>query len=206
MLVASLDANVLVPIVPCDFLLTAFDLGLYEPIVSTTALEEIERALAEDFPQLDIAAIRRRLAAMRTVLADQTLDGDTSDAPDTVNEKDRHVVSAARRAGAQLIVTNDRRLRDEIAAADVDLCAVDLDAFAWRLWESSPAGVVRVVDELVRKRRRRPVTRAEMWNAIGEQMPRLASVDDEMLAEVTDIGQMSGGWLRVGGCCLPRPG
>ncbi len=32
-LVAALDADVLVPILCCDFLLTAFDLGLYEPVV-----------------------------------------------------------------------------------------------------------------------------------------------------------------------------
>ena len=34
-LVAALDADVLVPILSCDFLLTALDLGLYEPVVST---------------------------------------------------------------------------------------------------------------------------------------------------------------------------
>lgn len=44
-LVAALDADVLVPILPCDFLLTAFDVGLYEPVVSTEALVEVERNL-----------------------------------------------------------------------------------------------------------------------------------------------------------------
>jgi hypothetical protein len=37
------------PILSCDFLLTAFDLGLYEPVVSNEALVEIERNLIEDF-------------------------------------------------------------------------------------------------------------------------------------------------------------
>jgi len=32
--VAALDADVLVPILSGDFLLTAFDHGLYEPVVS----------------------------------------------------------------------------------------------------------------------------------------------------------------------------
>ena len=48
--VAALDADVLVPIVVCDFLLTAFDHGLYEPVVSSAVLEDVERALIEDFP------------------------------------------------------------------------------------------------------------------------------------------------------------
>ncbi len=41
--VAVIDANLLVPIVACDFLLTAFDHQLFEPIVSTTVLDEVER-------------------------------------------------------------------------------------------------------------------------------------------------------------------
>lgn len=50
---AVLDTDVLVPVAACDFLLTAFDHGLYEPIVSTAALAEIERTLIEDFPHLN---------------------------------------------------------------------------------------------------------------------------------------------------------
>jgi rRNA-processing protein FCF1 len=176
MLVASLDANVIVPIVPCDFLLTAFDHGLYEPIVSTTVIDEIERALAVDFPHLELAAVRRRVAAMRSVLADQTVDGSAVDVPGTVNEKDRHIVGGALEAESHLIVTNDRRLRGEIADAGLEVCAVDLDTFARRLWESSPGAVAKVVDDLVRKRRRRPVTKAEMWDAIGEHMPSLPAL------------------------------
>ncbi len=40
--VAVVDANLLVPIVACDFLLSAFDHQLFEPIVSTTVLDEQE--------------------------------------------------------------------------------------------------------------------------------------------------------------------
>jgi hypothetical protein len=43
-IVAVLDADVLVPIVACDFLLTAFDLGLFEPVVSAEVLAEVERS------------------------------------------------------------------------------------------------------------------------------------------------------------------
>ena len=58
-LAAALDADVLVPILSCDFLLTAFDLGLYEPVVSTEAIAEVERNLIEGFPHLDPASLRR---------------------------------------------------------------------------------------------------------------------------------------------------
>ncbi len=58
--VAALDANVLVPIVACDFLLTAFDHGLFEPVVSAAVLDEVERTLLEDFPHIDPDGLRRR--------------------------------------------------------------------------------------------------------------------------------------------------
>lgn len=90
-----LDADVLVPIVACDFLLTAFDLDLFEPVVSAVALEEVERTLAADFPYLSADAVRYRVNAMRDALADHILTADPSNAPDVVNVKDRHVVAAA---------------------------------------------------------------------------------------------------------------
>jgi hypothetical protein len=87
--VAALDADVLVPIIVCDFLLTAFDHGLYEPVVSATALDEVERALSADFPNLTADAVRYRVDAMRDALADHVIDADPSDAPDAINAKDR---------------------------------------------------------------------------------------------------------------------
>ncbi len=65
--VAALDADVLVPIVACDFLLTAFDHGLFEPVVSAMVLDEVERTL--DFTHIDPDGLRRRVAYMRVALA-----------------------------------------------------------------------------------------------------------------------------------------
>src|SRR5581483_10897586 len=104
--IAVLDTDVLVPIVACDFLLTAFDHGLYEPIVSTTSLAEIERTLTDDFPHLDRAAIRHRVATMQVALEDQLVDGQDVDVPPGINPKDRHVVGAALVATAQVLVSN----------------------------------------------------------------------------------------------------
>ncbi len=42
-LVAVLDADVLVPILSCDLLLSAFDEDLYRPVVTATILHETER-------------------------------------------------------------------------------------------------------------------------------------------------------------------
>lgn len=52
-LVAVLDADVLVPILSCDLLLSAFDEDLYRPVVTATVLDETKRTLVHSFTHLD---------------------------------------------------------------------------------------------------------------------------------------------------------
>jgi len=164
---------VLVPITACDFLLTAFDLDLYEPVVSNMVLDEVERTLSTDFPNLTDEAVRYRVDAMREALADQIATADPSVAPSGINAKDRHVVAAAITGEATMIVSNDRRLGNEVAAASTTLTVLTLDAFASTLWDASPDGVNAVVDALVAKRQRPPVTRAELIMALQPHLPNV---------------------------------
>ena len=53
-LVAVLDADVLVPILSCDLLLSAFGEDLYRPVVTATILDETERNLVDGFTHLDL--------------------------------------------------------------------------------------------------------------------------------------------------------
>lgn len=130
----ALDANLLVPIVACDFLLTAFDHHLFEPVVSTTVIEEVENTLIEDFPHVDPSGLRRRVDFMRLALAEQTIDATTVvGVPELINAKDRHVVAAAMAAEATRVVTNDEALRGEITESGIGLEPLDGNAFALRL-------------------------------------------------------------------------
>ncbi|MGY6499851.1 MAG: PIN domain-containing protein [Acidimicrobiales bacterium] len=173
-IVAVLDADVLVPIVACDFLLTAFDLGLFEPVVSAEVLAEVERTLIENFPQLDPAAIEHRVESMRVVLEDQTIDTSSVEGvPDRINAKDRHVVAAALAGEARVIVTNDGRLRSEIDASDLEIEARDANSFVHQLWQDAPAEVDAVIAELTAKRRRHPVTQAEMVEQLRLHFPSM---------------------------------
>jgi hypothetical protein len=171
--VVALDADVLVPIIACDFLLTAFDLGLYEPVVSVTALDEVERTLSDDFPNLTADAVRYRVDAMRDALADHVIDADPSAAPDAINAKDRHVVAAALIAGAAVLVSNDNALRQQINGAAMALRAVTLDDFGLELCEQSADGVNEAIDALVTKRLRPPVTREAMLAKLTNAFPRM---------------------------------
>lgn len=169
-----LDADVLVPVVSCDFLLTAFDHGLFEAVVSSVILEEVERALLEDFPHLDPSALSRRVAAMRRVFDDNII-GTTLDAtvPAAINAKDRHVVACALEAQAGLVASNDRWLRSEIAASGLDVNAIDGDELAVRLYEASPDLTRSVIESMAAKRRHPPVTVAEMAEQLRVPFPSM---------------------------------
>ena len=149
-LVAVLDADVLVPILSCDLLLSAFDADLYRPVVTATILDELERNLIEHFAHIDPAALRGRVAQVAAALSHHTHDeGDiTAVAVRSVNRKDRHVVATALAQSADLVVSNDRRLRREINALDGPLRDVTGDQFAQWLLVDQPNGIDAVIDAL----------------------------------------------------------
>jgi len=182
--VAAVDANLLVPIVACDFLLTAFEHRIFELIVSTTALDEVERTLIETFRKVDPAGLQRRVEHMRAALADQTVDATSPLSTTVINTKDCHIVAAAVAAEAACLVTNDSALRSEIAASGLGIEPLDGNSFVARMWEASPTDVNRVVRVLIDKRRRRPVSPREMAAQLGVHFPAMASA---WLAQLDDI-------------------
>ena len=115
---AVLDADALIPILSCDVLLTMFEVDLYLPVVTDVILDEVERNLITIHPHIDPAALRRRVAQMRTALDSHVQGVGDANAIDImdVNAKDRHVMAAAMTNRATLVVSNDRRLRGEINA------------------------------------------------------------------------------------------
>lgn len=174
--VAVLDADVLVPILSCDLLLTAFDHDLYQPLVTPKILDEVEHNLLRALPHLDPDALRRRVAHMRRALVLHTRpDSDGGEAVEGVNRKDRHVVAAALAGDADVVVTNDRRLRSEIAALGRRLRSVGTDEFAVGLLDHDRAAIEKVLDALIAKRVRRRVTREEFLDQLAGTFPLLVT-------------------------------
>ncbi len=171
-IVAALDADVLVPILGCDFLLTAFDLGIYEPVIAAGVLDEVRRALGEDFPHLEPSAIAYRVESMRDVLADHIVQV-TGVVPDGINAKDRHVVAAAGEGEASVLVSNDRRLRGEVEAHVQGITPVTLDRFALMLWQLEPDATSATIDALATKRTRPTITREGLLGRLVPVVPSL---------------------------------
>lgn len=177
--IAILDADVLVPILSCDLLLTAFDHDLYQPLVTPKILDELERSLLRSFPHLDPDALRRRVEQMRHALALHTRDDtDDDDALAGINRKDRHVISVALAQDADIVVTNDRRLRREIDALGRPLRAASGDGFAISLLADARDAIDQVLDDLVAKRVRRPVTRDQLLDQLAGAFPSFVTALD----------------------------
>lgn len=79
------------------------------------------------------------------------------------------------RHGADVVVSNDRRLRREINTLGEPLLAMTGDEFAQRLLVDHPDGIDAVIDALVAKRTLRPLTRAELIDQFAGSFPGFAA-------------------------------
>lgn len=144
---AVLDANVLVPMSLCDLMLRLADEGLYMPLWSVAILDETERSLIGD---VGLAAenARARCRAMSRHFPDAMVTGFAPLVPAMRNHlKDRHVLAAAVRAEAHVIVTRNLRDFPDLALAPRGIVALSPDAFLGVIFGRTPATVVRIVAE-----------------------------------------------------------
>lgn len=88
----------------CDTLLRIAEAGAFRPLWSTDVLEELKRSLIRRGLASDNVA--RRISAMRKAFPDAETAGYEHLIPRmTCDQKDRHILAAAVRANAQVIVT-----------------------------------------------------------------------------------------------------
>ena len=147
---AVLDACVLLPMPLCDTLLRlAEEPSLYRPLWSTTTLEEIRRNLAVKLHRTP-EQCERRITAMRSafpeseiVVPDELLHG--FDCVGDVN--DRHVLGAAVRGSAHVIVTNNVRDFPPECLRRFDLLCHTPDEFLIHQFHIGPDEVLSKLDE-----------------------------------------------------------
>ena len=174
--VVVVDADVLIPILACDFLLTGLDLAIYELAVSQLVLDEVERHLLADFPGQDPTRLAGRARQMRFALRNSVVrDANPTEAIDAVNAKDRHVAMAAITARATVAVTNDRRLRRQLTNALPKLSPMSVDQFAFHLFERDVDALTAILDTMAAKRTRPPMTVDELVTRMSSAFPKFAT-------------------------------
>lgn len=143
---ALVDANVLYSAALRDLLLRAAEADLYRPHWTDAILAELARNLTANRPDLDPARIKRTVSLMNARFPEATVRGYADLQPQMTNHPgDRHVLAAAVRVGAQVIVTFNTRHFPEGALTPYNIEAHTPDQFLTDLWSLDHGAMAAVI-------------------------------------------------------------
>jgi len=154
------DANVLYPAPLRDLLLTLAGLGEFGARYSHEILDEVFAHLAANRPDLTAPQLTRTRELMERAIPDGIVSGHmplaaSLELPDA---GDRHVLAAAIRAGAQVIVTDDRGGFPTSALEPFGIEAQRADVFCHHLADLRPALLVTALHQMSGRLSRPPRT------------------------------------------------
>lgn len=125
---AFFDTSALFGAALSDLLLTLAENGLYRPLWSADVLDELQRSLVRR--GISAEAVAHRIAAMRSAFPDAEVDGYRDLVSSMTNDDgDRHILAAAVRANAGVLVTFNLRHFPVDALEPYDIEAVHPDDF-----------------------------------------------------------------------------
>lgn len=144
------DANVLYGSYINDLLLRLADRNLFRPLWSEKILDELEGALVKNSPPEKHPALRNRVQVMRLAFPDALVQGyEPLEQVMTCDQKDRHVLAAAVRSNAALLVTFNLSdfPPDSIAPYNVEVA--NPDVFLMDQLDLQPGQTVGAVREIL---------------------------------------------------------
>jgi predicted nucleic acid-binding protein len=171
--VVVLDACVLIPMPLADTLLRlAEEPRLYRPKWSDSLLAEVSRNLEGPPWNLSPKATQRRGAQMKVAFPDASVTGYESLISTMKNHpKDRHVLAAAVRAEATVIVTYDRAGFSERALKPFGIAAIGPSLFLKALYSANRDVVI---DKLVQQSADIGLTIEELIGRLAVNVPAFA--------------------------------
>lgn len=172
---AVLDACVMLPQTLNNLLLTLADAEVFTPVWTPDLLDEVERNLTGAKFGKSAQQAERRVAQMRNAFpfAEERASGYRELIPSMTNDpKDRHVLAAAVRSGASVIVTANLRDFPKSALERFDVDAIHPDEFLCDLLDLHPETVFECVGIVVARNELPPATVGELLESLARQTPR----------------------------------
>lgn len=173
--VVVLDACVLIPIRLATTLLWLAEAGLFQPLWSEPILDEAQRNL----PKVGVSAGQAsvRVGLMREAFGAEALVEDFDDLIEKMrcDRKDRHVLAAAVRGGAEMLVTFNLKDFPDEAASPYGIEALHPDAFLLRLLAERVQTVVDVIKSEIKAFRNPPETITQFLASLQSTVPRFAT-------------------------------
>lgn len=182
-----LDACVMLPQTLNNLLLTMAEAELFQPVWSPDLMDEVERNLqGERFGKTSKQAAHR-VKQMRSAFpfAEEESRGYRELIPAMTNDpKDRHVLAAAVRSGAGVIVTENLKDFPHAALEPFDVEAVRPDEFLCDQLDLDPETVFECMNVMVARNRLPPKTLGELLVGLEQLTPRfVAAVRMLLVAE-----------------------
>jgi hypothetical protein len=175
--IALLDANVIWSAPIRDSLLLAAERDLFRPAWTRRILDEMARALKARRPDLDPARIDRTVERMLAHFPEALVEGYEDLIPAMRSHAgDRHVLAAAVRVGASVVVTWNVAHFPAAATAPYQINVQTPDAFLCDLWDRSSDEVANVLKEQAAHLVNPPMTPLQVVDTLGRSLPRFAEI------------------------------
>jgi predicted nucleic acid-binding protein len=172
---AFIDTNVLFGAYLCDTMLCLAEAGTYRPLWSPGVMEELERNLLKR--GLPSEAITHRLGEMTSAFPDAQVTGyEALIERMACDPKDKHVLAAAVRANAEVLVTFNDKHFPELATAPYDIAVVTPDDFLLDQLDLYPGITVGALRTQVRGYKSPPMSVEELLGYLARaQVPNFAA-------------------------------
>ena len=181
--VAVLDACALVPIRLATTLLWLAESGLYQPLWSEPILDEVFRTL----PKVGVAPqdARRRIGMMKEAFGAEALVDEFDDLIEemTCDPKDRHVLAAAVRGGADTVVTFNLKDFPDESAAPHGIEVLHPDSFLVGLLGGHTETVVSTLERETDAFQRPPQAVSEFLASLTATVPMFANLAADALLD-----------------------
>lgn len=163
---AFLDTCVLLKPYLCDTLLSIAEARVYRPRWSSMVMTELERNLARR--GLDEKRINHRLDQMNEAFPDAEVTGYEALIADMTNDpKDRHILAAAVRGSAEVLVTENLRDFPPAAGRPYGIQVASQDAFLLEQLDLRPADILDALRRQASRYRREPRDVAALLTILG---------------------------------------
>lgn len=178
-----LDACALIPIRLATTMFWLAEAGLFQPLWSEMILDEVQRNL----PKVGVAPERasRRVAMMQEAFGAEALVDGFHELVDEMqcDPKDRHVLAAAVRGGADAIVTFNLKDFPNEAAATYGIEVVHPDSFLLELLGDDADAVVAALESETAAFRNPPETVTQFLATLTVTVPMFANLTADALSD-----------------------
>lgn len=179
-----LDANVLYPAPLRDLLLSLAFENLYKPFWTDEIQNEWKRSLLKNRKKLKAKNLNLTISAMNKAFPDANITGyeKLEEGLDLPDQDDRHVLAAAIKANAEIIVTFNLKHFPKNKLKEFDITPQSPDDFIVNTIQLNPERGLQAFEKQVRRLKNPPKSKAEVLQSLlNNNIPKTVELLENLL-------------------------